>query len=283
MMHVPLMLAKLAKGSTLVRNGMWRTAAFPESMSMTNVTSKTAALYADLWARLDQPAYELAINESELFYTMPEEVRGKDCLDVGCGSGFFVTRLFRAGAKSVAAMDISAQCVELTRRWNKEWSASLTLAIAGFPKLDFPDNAFDFTHSNGVLHHTEDPRVGFTELCRVTKPGGLTVVGMYGAGGLFPFILNILRSIARHVPYSVCSTVINGVYASPYDQYRALDYLYVPIQRRYTEEEMRDWFTERGYRDIMRTNTHIRYWKRPIWSKFIHGTGYLMMSGRKPL
>ena len=43
-----------------------------------------------------------------------------------------------------------------------------------FEDIPFPDNTFDLVLSSMVLHHLpeEVKRQGFTELCRVLKPGG---------------------------------------------------------------------------------------------------------------
>jgi len=246
------------------------------------IRTRTATLYGDLWGRLGAAEYEEAITENERFYTIPDtDVRGKVCVDVGCGSGFFVTRLFRTGAAEVHALDISRDCQQTTRKWNAPFADHLHVHDAGFPTLPLPDALADFAHSNGVLHHTENPEAGFRDLVRVTKPGGLTVIGMYGAGGLFPFTLNLLRGLARHIPYRITSWFIGLLYPDPYNQYRALDYLYVPIQQRYRESELRAWYEACGCTDIQRLRTHARY-HRGLWSRFIHGEGYLFMSGRKP-
>ena len=51
--------------------------------------------------------------------------------------------------------------------------------------LKFKKNYFDFTISNGVLHHTKDARKAFKSLVEVTKPGGFIVIGLYHKYGRF--------------------------------------------------------------------------------------------------
>ena len=41
------------------------------------------------------------------------------------------------------------------------------------------DGFFDFIISNGVLHHTSDARRAFARLCRLARPGGYVLVGLY--------------------------------------------------------------------------------------------------------
>jgi len=43
------------------------------------------------------------------------------------------------------------------------------------------DEFFDYVISNGVLHHTNDPRRAFARISRLAKPGGFVVVGLYNA------------------------------------------------------------------------------------------------------
>jgi len=40
----------------------------------------------------------------------------------------------------------------------------------------------DFTVSNGVIHHTPDPKKSFAELARITRPGGYLYVCVYAKG-----------------------------------------------------------------------------------------------------
>jgi SAM-dependent methyltransferase len=42
---------------------------------------------------------------------------------------------------------------------------------------------FDYVFSNGVLHHTANAFGGFQDLCRVLRPGGFIVIGLYNTYG----------------------------------------------------------------------------------------------------
>ena len=46
-------------------------------------------------------------------------------------------------------------------------------------KLFFKENTFDVIISNGVLHHTYNPKLAFSKLVRVLKPRGIIVIGLY--------------------------------------------------------------------------------------------------------
>ena len=43
------------------------------------------------------------------------------------------------------------------------------------------DGFFDYVISNGVLHHTNDPRRAFGRISRLARPGGYVLVGLYSA------------------------------------------------------------------------------------------------------
>lgn len=47
----------------------------------------------------------------------------------------------------------------------------------------FREGSFDLVISNGVLHHTNDPREGIRSLARLVKPGGYLLVGLYHRWG----------------------------------------------------------------------------------------------------
>lgn len=249
---------------------------------MNDVRTHTAALYDDLWNRFNRDDFEFALAESEGYYKLPgEAVKGKRCLDAGCGVGFFVTRLFRAGAAEVCAIDIGKKNIANTRHWNEAWKDKLTVREQSVLDLDFPASSFDFVHCNGVLHHTEDPERGFRNLVNVTKSGGRTVIGVYGAGGLMPLSIGILRKVVKVLPYRLVSSLIARLFPKPYDQYLILDFLFVPIVNRYREDEIREWFKKSGYRDIVRSRIHTRYRHGSFFAKLMHGEGYITMEGIK--
>lgn len=246
------------------------------------IEPETAALYDSLWNEFDAKAFAFARSESEKYFALPvDAIKGKRCLDVGCGVGFFVDRMFSAGAAEVVAVDIGELNVRNTLHWNDRWKDKLTVRLMSAKKLEFPDASFDYVHSNGVIHHTDDPHGCFEELVRVTRPGGTTTIGVYGAGGLFPFFISVCRAVAKIVPRALVTGIVNLIFKTPYDRYLILDFVYVPLVARYTEAEIRQWFKDAGYDDIRRSMTHSRYRYDSFLGRLLHGAGYITMTGRK--
>jgi SAM-dependent methyltransferase len=95
-------------------------------------------------------------------------------LDVGCGIGLtdtFLIPVFR----NVVGVDISAALVDLARQRNPKAAYD---AFAG-GRLPYEDGAFDIVFALCVLHHVpvEERRMFVEEMRRVTRAGGLVVVG----------------------------------------------------------------------------------------------------------
>jgi SAM-dependent methyltransferase len=113
---------------------------------------------------------------------------GQRALDVGCGTGALTSELVaRLGADAVAAVDPSASFVAATRAR----FPGVTVAEAGAEALPFPDESFDVTLAQLVVHFMRDPARGISEMGRVTGAGGTVAACVWdhydGAGPLAAF------------------------------------------------------------------------------------------------
>ncbi len=90
-------------------------------------------------------------------------------LDVGCGPGALTRELVRRlGAGAVSACDPSPGFVETCQARNP----GVTVKAGPAEALPFADSVFDVTLAQLVLHFLNDPRLGISEMMRVTKSGG---------------------------------------------------------------------------------------------------------------
>jgi ubiquinone/menaquinone biosynthesis C-methylase UbiE len=123
---------------------------------------------------------------------------GLSILDVGCGDGVHASIIkgIRLGINSIyTGVDISVAALQIARR-RMDANARYVHADAG--ELPFADNTFDVVFSYGVLAYTEDPFAAFTELARVTKPGGLIGVWFFPyTPGLAGLAFSTVRRICR--------------------------------------------------------------------------------------
>jgi SAM-dependent methyltransferase len=107
--------------------------------------------------------------------------------------------------------------------------------------------SFDVVYSSGVLHHTPDPRVAFTRVVQLARPGGMIVVGLYNSFARIPFRLR--RLVARLSGYQfilfdpvLCDRENEPARRTAWlrDQYQH------PEEHRHTLAEVQGWFAENG-------------------------------------
>lgn len=216
--------------------------------------------------------------------------REKICIDVGCGPGYAVWVMEQLGARCHAC-DISHSSWLKAREQIDGYRSARVFTNCSAIDLPFPSDFFDFVHCNGVLHHTIHPRGGFSELVRVTHPGGILFVSVYGKGGIYNMFLQAARLVASCVPYKLAEETLRLLLKNrrvPNSFMPAsvsvLDNLYVPIRQSYHEHDIVKWFLEEGFskEDVKRTKTTIYDYQKNI-SRLIHGEGYLQFSAKRPL
>lgn len=110
--------------------------------------------------------------------------RGHRVLDVGCGPGALTAELVAlVGAGAVAAVDPSASFVAAAR----ERYPGVDVREASAEALPFPNDAFDATVAQLVVHFMSDPTAGVREMRRVTRAGGVVAACVWDhAGGKGP-------------------------------------------------------------------------------------------------
>ena len=104
---------------------------------------------------------------------------GSNILEAGCGTGQLSIALSRY-ARQIYGIDLSkGSLIEAKQFINSNDIKSVHLFRMNIFKLFFEENTFDVIISNGVLHHTYNPKLAFSKLIRVLKPGGIIVIGLY--------------------------------------------------------------------------------------------------------
>ena len=115
---------------------------------------------------------------------LPDRLDGKRVLDVGCSDGFYSFTAEDRGATEVVGIDdLSSLMVE--GRNGFAIAKALRGSAAEFRDRSIYDldpaidGTFDAVWFLNVLYHLEHPMVGFRNLARVIKPGGLLVMKTY--------------------------------------------------------------------------------------------------------
>ena len=120
---------------------------------------------------------------SKLMEDVPNNIRGKDILDVGCGSGILTLKLLANGARKVMCVDISENMLKTLK--NKVLSSGydpdlIEVKTADAENLPFEDNSFDTVVSSMVFGLVPNQVKMLQEMVSVAKQGG--VIGMSTQG-----------------------------------------------------------------------------------------------------
>jgi SAM-dependent methyltransferase len=109
---------------------------------------------------------------------------GSRILECGCGTGQLSNFLGLTWGRSVFATDICLNSLRLGHAFKERSQIeNVTFLQMNLFRPVFKPETFDFVISNGVLHHTSDPFLGFETLVKCLKPGGFIVVGLYNTYG----------------------------------------------------------------------------------------------------
>ena len=119
----------------------------------------------------------------------PASLRGKTCLDVGCGLGR-LSEICLGSADLVFGLDLSEAVTEAARLITAPSFVPVRASGDGIPLLD---DSIDFVFCWGVLHHTKDPAATLRDLWRVVKPGGTLAIWVYAKNNIF-----LKRSLLAH-------------------------------------------------------------------------------------
>jgi len=93
-------------------------------------------------------------------------------LDVGCGDGGFLYRMYLKGW-SVVGLDFDKDAIEAAREQYGEFG--LEFLQTDLTSARFSDNSFDAVTMNHVIEHVSQPTELLAEVRRVLKPGGRLV------------------------------------------------------------------------------------------------------------
>jgi SAM-dependent methyltransferase len=105
-------------------------------------------------------------------------------LEAGCGTGQLSNFLGIRAERTVYGTDICLNSLKLGQAFKeKNHLDNVTFLQMNLFKPVFKPETFDIIVSNGVLHHTGDPFLGFQTLSRLVKKGGYIVIGLYNKYG----------------------------------------------------------------------------------------------------
>lgn len=172
----------------------------------------------------DHFPYDVGVSQSDAYLSAGhpvgaflQTVAGGLIVDVGCGPG----QLLDAAAERadlVVGIDISMVSLGLAARTidGRAGGAGVVSLVCGdSADLPFADGAADAAMAIGSLHHTADAEVGFSELMRIVRPGGTTMVVLYRSGGLYRRAYQVLGGPARWAEHRAVTRALSRVTLLP--------------------------------------------------------------------
>ena len=168
-----------------------------------NASIQTIEDFGNQWIRY--PENKGYYSSTELFkdYCGPlitsDEIKGKNVLEIGSGTGRIVNMLLSLGAKHVFAVEPS-QAFEILVENTKKDSERVSYYQVSGEKI--PGMEIDLAISFGVLHHIPDPKPVVDRVYELLPEGGKFIVWVYGYEGNEKY-LNIfqpLRNITQKIP-----------------------------------------------------------------------------------
>jgi carbamoyltransferase len=136
---------------------------FPNYDDVDNVRALLEKAGRGLYARL--------LNEQ-----IPYDAR---VVEIGCGTGQ-LTNFLAIAHRTALGTDMCLNSLVLARDFAmKHGIGRAVFAQMNLFRPALRNGFFDFVISNGVLHHTSDPRRAFARISRLVKPGGYILVGLY--------------------------------------------------------------------------------------------------------
>jgi SAM-dependent methyltransferase len=184
------------------------------------------------------------------WYKKDSLIKGKICLDAGCGPGRWTCAMMRLGAEKVDSFDLSQEAVKQCKEINPN------AYVFDIFNLN-PNPVYDFVLSWGVLHHTPDTRKAFSKVASQVKKGGMLHVMIYNKEN--DWVYDGYRGptcVEKHKEWEklsieekmkMCEAKVKqyGV-----DVHGWFDAFNPEFSWSYSEQEVKDWFVEEGFIDI---------------------------------
>mgnify|MGYP001560897450 FL=1 len=193
---------------------------------------------ADLIDKAEKSVFARMLNKQIPF--------GARILEIGCGTGQ-LTNYLAVAQRIVVGADMSLSSLKLAQEFKKR--NGLERAI--FCQMNlfrpaFPAGSFHVVISNGVLHHTGNPRLGFETIAKLVKKGGFLCLGLYNRFG------RVLTDVRKVV---FAATTDKLKFLDPHTRDRSLgradiwfkDQYKNPHESKHTIGEVLRWFNQSNF------------------------------------
>ncbi|MEL6868536.1 MAG: class I SAM-dependent methyltransferase [Pseudomonadota bacterium] len=196
------------------------------------MTDRHKPIARDAYERLAQGYSDIAERKAENGYNEHPAMRAQIgdvddliVLDAGCGPGFLVRDLIKAGARRVAGFDVSPAMIELARN-RAGAGAELFVADLAQP-IPLASASFDLVVSSLAIDYVYDWSTPLGEFHRLLKPAGRLVISVQHPMGSYRWFK---PPSAFGIHY--CEASWSGFTAEPVvvpDYYRSFEHIINPL------------------------------------------------------
>lgn len=172
----------------------------------------------------------------------------RNILDVGCGAGFLVHELEKAG-HAVTGIDLSSASLETARRFHPQ-SESKLICMSAYDLHRFKPGSFDVVCAMDFLEHVSEPDRVIAGAARVLKPGGLFFFHTFNRNPLSRLV--IIKGVEWFVRNTPKNLHVYPLFIKP--------------------SELSDWCHEAGLREIEWKGIRPKILSRAFWKLLRTGT-----------
>jgi len=142
---------------------------FPGHYSQNEVIKKTQGFFLDEFLTLSYLPF-----------------KGK-LLEAGCGTGYTTHVIANVRRDiEITGIDFSEGSLEFALNFSKQNNyQNIKFKWMDLRKIELNENYYDVIICSGVLHHIENPRPIFHNLCKLLKKNGIIIIGLYHPWGRF--------------------------------------------------------------------------------------------------
>ena len=149
----------------------------------------------DIWGWSGIVGQKRAERRARYFVDLGDITHERDVLEIGCGTGVFTEKIYKATEANITAIDVSAALLEQAQ----QKLPNVKFAVENAMFLSFADCSFDVVYGSSVLHHLDMP-LAFEEFYRILR----SARDGSGCGKLVfaePNMLNPQIFIQKNVPF----------------------------------------------------------------------------------
>ena len=172
----------------------------------------------------------------------------KKILEVGCGTGQLSIYFSIGTNNEIVALDPTLESLKLASKFANDNSIkNVKFLNADIFDDVLTDEYFDFIWTNGVLHHTKNPKKAFEMCIKTLKKEGYILVGLYNSiGRIRTKIRKYIFKIFGKKIVIFLDPVLRNLKSDSPDQIEAWirDQYEHPVESTHSIDEVLDWFRQ---------------------------------------